>query len=111
MTTSNPMTWTRFFALFSKSGLKLEKVLVLNSSGDLLWLAPKIAYGIGVVGRVRAVQVGTRRGAISPIIWHVRLSRCGGLLDTRELDESSWSRFRLQLLTISSSQESIAGLH
>ena len=108
MTTSKVTTWTQFFALFSKSGLRLEKVLVLNSSGDLLWLAPRTASGTGAVGRVRAVQVATQHEGCSPTTYHARLSPCGGLLDTTELDESSWSRLRQQILIMSSSPSSKA---
>src|ERR1700735_1344859 len=105
------MTWTQFFELFSKSGLRLERVLVLSSRKGLRWSDPKRASVTGAVGLVRAVQVVTQGAGISRITYLVRLSPSGALWDTRELDESRWSLLRQQLLTISSSREFSAATH
>src|SRR5271166_575303 len=111
VTTSKVTTWTQFFALFSKSGSKLERVLVLNSSGDLVWLAPRTASGTGAVGQVRVVQVATRLADTSRITWHARLSPRGALRDTLAPDELNWTLLRRLLSTMSSSPESTAKLH
>src|SRR5580700_9748048 len=98
------MTWTQLRALFSNSGSKLEKVLLVNSNGVLHWLDPKTASDTASVGRVRAVQVVTRTADSSRVTWRVRLCPSGTLSDTSTKVRLNWHRLKQLTSMMSSSR-------